>query len=62
MIASFILTLMMSFVVIFFVAGMDGFSLASLVYSVFLIALFAGMTFSERKKKGSGASGYRSSQ
>ena len=54
MIASFILTLMMSFVVIFFVAGMDGFSLASFVYSVFLIALFAGMTFSERKKKGSG--------
>ena len=51
MIASFILTLMMSFVVIFFVAGMDGFSLASFVYSVFLIALFAGMTFSERKKK-----------
>ena len=45
---------MMSFVVIFFVAGMDGFSLASLIYSVFLIALFAGMTFSERKKKGSG--------
>ena len=54
MIASFILTLMMSLIVIFFVAGMSGFSLASLIYSVFLIALFAGMTFSERKKKGSG--------
>ena len=54
MIASFILTLMMSLIVIFFVAGMSGFSLASLIYSVFLIALFAGMTFSEHRKKGSG--------
>ena len=54
MIASFILTLMMSFIVMFFVAGTGGFSLASLVYSVFLIALFSGMTFSEHKKKGSG--------
>lgn len=54
MTASFILTIMMSFIVMFFVAGTGGFSFASLVYSVFLIALFAGMTFSEHRKKGSG--------
>ncbi|MBR3542621.1 MAG: 4Fe-4S dicluster domain-containing protein [Treponema sp.] len=54
MIASFILTIMMSFIVMFFVAGTGGFSLASLIYSVFLIALFSGMTFSEHRKKGSG--------
>lgn len=54
MIASFIMTFMMSFIVIFFVAGMEGFSLASLLYSLFLIVLFAGMTFSEHKKRGSG--------
>ena len=54
MISSLILSVMMTFIVFIFVVFVGNFSAGSLVYAVFLLFLFCGMTFSERKKKGSG--------
>ena len=54
MISSLILSVMMTFIVFIFVVFVGNFSTGSLVYAVFLLFLFCGMTFSERKKKGSG--------
>ena len=54
MISSLILSCMMAFIIFFFVVLMHNFSLASIVYALFLLFLFVRMTFSERKKMGSG--------
>ncbi len=54
MISSLILSCMMAFIVFFFVVLMHNFSIASIVYALFLIFLFVRMTFSEHKKMGSG--------
>lgn len=54
MISSLILSCMMAFIIFFFVVLMHNFSLASIVYALFLMFLFVRMTFSERKKMGSG--------
>lgn len=54
MISSLILSAMMAFIVFFFVVLMHNFSVASIVYALFLMFLFVRMTFSERKKMGSG--------
>ena len=54
MISSLILSCMMAFIIFFFVVLMHNFSIASIVYALFLLFLFVRMTFSERKKMGSG--------
>ncbi len=54
MISSLILSAMMAFIVFFFVVLMHNFSVASIVYALFLMFLFVRMTFSEHKKMGSG--------
>ncbi len=54
MISSLILSCMMAFIIFFFVVLMHNFSVASIVYALFLLFLFVRMTFSERKKMGSG--------
>ena len=54
MISSLLLCILMSFLIIFFVVMTNNFSIASIVYALFLIFLFTRMTFAERKKKGSG--------
>ena len=54
MISSLILSCMMAFIIFFFVVLMHNFSIASIVYALFLIFLFVRMTFSEHKKIGSG--------
>ncbi len=54
MISSLILSCMMAFIIFFFVVLMHNFSVASIVYALFLMFLFVRMTFSEHKKMGSG--------
>ena len=54
MISSLILCGMMSFVIFFFVVLSNSFSATSLAYALFLLFIFAGMTFAERKRAGSG--------
>ncbi len=54
MISSLILSAMMAFIIFFFVVLMHNFSVASIVYALFLMFLFVRMTFSEHKKMGSG--------
>ena len=54
MISSLILSCMMAFIIFFFVVLMHNFSIASIVYALFLMFLFVRMTFSEHKKMGSG--------
>ena len=54
MISSLILSAMMAFIIFFFVVLMHNFSVASIVYALFLMFLFVRMTFSEHKKIGSG--------
>ena len=54
MISSLLLCILMSFLIIFFVVMTNNFSIASIIYALFLIFLFTRMTFAERKKKGSG--------
>lgn len=54
MISSLILSCMMAFIIFFFVVLMHNFSIASIVYALFLLFLFVRMTFSEHKKMGSG--------
>ena len=54
MISSLILSCMMAFIIFFFVVLMHNFSIASIVYALFLMFLFVRMTFSEQKKMGSG--------
>ena len=54
MISSLILSAMMAFIIFFFVVLMHNFSIASIVYALFLMFLFVRMTFSEHKKMGSG--------
>ena len=54
MISSLILSAMIAFIIFFFVVLMHNFSLASIVYALFLMFLFVRMTFSEHKKIGSG--------
>lgn len=54
MISSLILSAMMAFVVFFFVVLMNNFSIAALLYALFLMILFVKMTFAEHKKRGSG--------
>ncbi len=54
MISSLILSCMMVFIIFFFVVLMHNFSVASIVYALFLMFLFVRMTFSEHKKMGSG--------
>ena len=54
MISSLILSAMMAFIIYFFVVLMHYFSVASIVYALFLMFLFVRMTFSEHKKIGSG--------
>ena len=54
MISSLILSAMMAFIIFFFVVLMNNFSIASVVYALFLLFLFVRMTFSEHKKMGSG--------
>ena len=54
MISSLILCTMMFFEITFFVVLMNNFSVASIIYAVFLMFIFARMTFAERKSKGSG--------
>ena len=54
MISSLILSCMMAFIIFFFVVLMHNFSVVSIVYALFLLFLFVRMTFSERKKMGSG--------
>ena len=54
MISSLILSAMMAFIIFFFVVLMHNFSVASIVYALFLMFLFVRMTFSEQKKMGSG--------
>ncbi len=54
MISSLILSCMMAFIIFFFVVLMHNFSIASIVYTLFLMFLFVRMTFSEHKKMGSG--------
>ena len=54
MISSLILSAMMAIIVFFFVVLMHNFSVASIVYALFLMFLFVRMTFSEHKKMGSG--------
>lgn len=54
MISSLILSCMMAFIIFFFVVLMHNFSVASIVYALFLLFLFVRMTFSEYKKMGSG--------
>ena len=53
MISSIILCSLMFFVIFFFVVLMHNFSLAAIIYAVFLFFLYVKMTFSERKKTGS---------
>lgn len=53
-IVSITLSLLMSFIVLFFVMLMNNFSIPSVLYGVFLIYLFTAMTFAEQKKRGSG--------
>ena len=54
MISSLILSCMMAFIIFFFVVLMHNFSVASIVYALFLLFLFVRMTLSEHKKMGSG--------
>ena len=54
MISSLILSVMMAFIVFFFVVLMNNFVPAALLYGLFLIFLFTRMTFAEHKKIGSG--------
>ena len=54
MISSLILSAMMAFIIFFFVVLMHNFSVASIVYALFLMFLFVRMTFSEHKKMGRG--------
>ena len=54
MISSLLLCILMSFLIVFFVVMTNNFSIASIIYALFLIFLFTRMTFAERKKKGSG--------
>ena len=54
MISSLILSAMIAFIIFFFVVLMHNFSLASIVYALFLMFLFVRMTFSEHKKIGNG--------
>ncbi len=54
MISSLILSCMMAFIIFFFVVLMHNFSVASIVYALFLMFLFVRMTFSEHKKMGNG--------
>ena len=44
----------MTFLIFFFVVLMNNFSIASIIYALFLVFLFTRMTFAERKKNGSG--------
>lgn len=55
MIVSSILCGLMAVVILFFVVASEGFSAASIIYGFFLMFLFAGMTFSENRRKGSGS-------
>ena len=54
MISSIILSAMMAFIIFFFVILMNNFAPAAVLYGLFLIFLFARMTFAENKKSGSG--------
>ena len=54
MLVSIILSFLMSIVIFFFVVMTQNFSVTSIVYAAFLLFLFARMTFSESKIKGSG--------
>lgn len=54
MISSLILCGLMTFLIFFFVVLMNNFSIASIIYALFLVFLFTRMTFAERKKTGSG--------
>ena len=54
MISNFILCALMTFLIFFFVVLMNNFSIASIIYALFLIFLFTRMTFAEGKKAGSG--------
>ena len=54
MISSIILSSLMFFIIFFFVILMNNFSLAAIIYAAFLFFLYARMTFSERKRAGSG--------
>ena len=47
-------SIMMSFVILFFVVLGNNFSVYSLIYAAFLLFCFARMTFLEQNKKGSG--------
>lgn len=53
-IVSITLSVLMSFIVLFFVVLMNNFSLAAWVYGIFLIYIFTRMTFAENKRRGSG--------
>ena len=54
MISSLILSVMMAFIVFFFVVLMHNFAPAAILYALFLMFLFVRMTFAENKKMGSG--------
>lgn len=54
MISSTILSAMMAFIIFFFVILMNNFAPAAVLYGLFLLFLFARMTFAENKKSGSG--------
>ncbi len=54
MIVSSILCLLMAGVIFFYVIVMQNFAPAAVAYGIFLMYLFAGMTFAEYKQKGSG--------
>lgn len=54
MISSLILSVMMAFIVFFFVILMNNFVPAAFLYAVFLMFLFVRMTFAENNKAGSG--------
>ena len=54
MISSLILCCLMAFLIFFFVVLMNNFSVAAIIYALFLIFLFTKMTFAEHKKNGSG--------
>lgn len=54
MIVSLILCALMAGVIFFFVVSCNNFSIISIIVALFLMYLYAAMTFSEHKKKGSG--------
>lgn len=51
MISKIILSSLMTFIVLFFVVAMNNFSVASILYGIFLIYLFSRMTFAKEKNK-----------